>query len=436
MIDRRALTALRHIEYRRIFVASLIVQTGWWLSHISFQALMVELTDNDELQVSLLFFALFIPVLLVAPVGGLVADRLDRKMIMLWCYAGMFTGAVTMTALVATDTITPNLLLLVGLLLGFVFAVLGPALQATVANSVTAVDLPSAISLQATSINLTRVVGPLVAAPLVAAGLFEAAYAAYAVAAVVAMVLVSRVRLTPYRRDPDQLSPIARLAEGVHHARERQPAVPVLALTAVLTLLAVSHIGLLPSFVTEDLGQPEGRFSIVVAATGVGAIVGALSVGSLRSAPTMRRAGWLGALYAVTLTAFALTESFVIAVLIQALAGIFYFAAFTTLQTIIQRVVDDAKRGRVMSLFQISWAGLVPFGTLALGFTASRPGVGIRTTLVISTLIAGAVSAGVALVGGRWPAADAYETSEGSALGGPEPGVEVGDDVVDALEAN
>ena len=405
----RALRALDHVEYRKVFTAALVVQLGFWFSHIAFQGLMVELTDNDELQITLLFFALFIPILFVAPIGGLVADRLDRKAILLACYAALAAGSSVTAVLVTTDVITPALLLLMAFVVGVVFSFLSPAMHAVAANSVPAYDLPSAVSLTAIVVNVTRVAGPILAAPIVAAGVFAVGWVAYGVAALLAFLLMSGVRLTPYQPEADALGPVSRMRAGFAHARERRPAASALLLVAVLSLCLVSHIGLLPSFVEDDLGQSRGRFAYVVAASGVGAIIGAFVAGSLERAPTIRRGALFGIGYAASLLAFGLTSRFWLALLIQVVAGLFYFATFTTLQTIVQSVVDEDKRGRVMSLFQISWAGLVPFGALAMGIAAGPLGLGVRPTIVGAAVIALVYSISVAVRSKNWPGADAYQ---------------------------
>ncbi len=401
----RALRAFDHVEYRKVFTAALVVQLGFWMSHIAFQGLIVELTDNDELQVTLLFFALFIPILFVAPIGGLVADRLDRRTILLACYGTLSVSSGVTALLVVTDVINPGLLLLMAFVVGVVFSFLGPALNAVAANSVPAYDLASAISLTAVVVNVTRVAGPIIAAPIVAAGLFEVGWLAYSGAAAVALLLMSRVRLTPYQPESDSLGPLMRMRVGLAHARERRPAAPALLLVAVMSLCLVSHIGLLPSFVEDELGQPRGRFAYVVAASGVGAIVGSFLAGSLARAPTIARAARFGIGYAASLLVFGLTSQFWLAIVVQVVAGTFYFATMTTLQTIVQAVVDDDKRGRVMSLFQIAWAGLVPFGTLAMGIVADPLRAGVRATIVGAAVIALAYSAALAVRSRHWPAA-------------------------------
>ena len=122
-----------------------MAQLGFWFSHISFQDLMSQLTD-DELWVSMLFVVTFGPVLLIGPFGGMVVDRFDRKKVLLSCYGALIVTVTAQVAMVALDEVTPGRLLITSALIGTTMAVLGPAAGAITANVVPARDLPSAIS--------------------------------------------------------------------------------------------------------------------------------------------------------------------------------------------------------------------------------------------------------------------------------------------------
>ena len=165
-------------------------QLGFWFSHISFQDLMADLTE-DELWLSALFAATFAPVLIVGPFGGVLVDRLDRKRVLIGAYVAIAVVSAIQVTLVATDNITPVVLLITGAAMGTTLAVLGPAVGAITANTVPIIDLPSAVSLQAMSSNLSRVVGPAMAAPLVRKDLFEASWTIYIILASLALIVVS-----------------------------------------------------------------------------------------------------------------------------------------------------------------------------------------------------------------------------------------------------
>ena len=364
--------ALSHRPYRLLMGAFLVNQTGFWISHLSLQQLMVDLTGNDPMMVGVLFFALFIPAFLLAPIAGVVADRFDRKRIVLTSYAAIVTVSATLAGLTIAGVITPEMVLGLSLLMGIGFSFAGPANMAIAANSVPFDDLPSAVSLQSVANNGTRVFGPVLAAPLVASGALGVSFGIYSAAAAIGALLISRIHLPPFEPEVDDTGIFARMANGFEHARERHPSMPVLVIVAVLSIFGASHVALIPVFNEEVLGMRE-LFPWMMALTGVGALAGSLVTSyGIRS---LRAVGVQTVLYGLCIGAFATTKDWRIALATQMLSGFFFFWLMTNLQTVIQQAVDDSKRGRVMSLFQVCWAGLLPFGGLGLGVTASRIGV-------------------------------------------------------------
>ncbi|MDE0885581.1 MAG: MFS transporter [Myxococcota bacterium] len=379
-----AFRALAHRPFRLLFLSFLINQTGFWISHISLQGLMVELSDNDTRENGLLFFVLFLPAFLLAPLAGVAADRFDRKKIVLCCYGSVMLCSAALTTATATDWLTPDRLLAIAFALGISFALSGPASHAIAANAVSTSDLPSAVSLQSAANNLTRVMGPLLAAPLVASSRFEWSFALYFVAAAAAAGLTASMRITRFKLQEEAGGIFARMASGFNHARERKPALPALCTVAILSFFGVSHTVLIPAFADDVLGSPD-YFAWLAAATGVGAMVGALRAGRVGREPSMWRAGRGMFAYGLALLIFALNTHIVPAMIAQLVVGYFYFSVMTSLQTLVQMIVDESKRGRVMSLFQVAWAGLIPFGSLAMGFLAEP--LGSPLTIQIGALV-------------------------------------------------
>lgn len=391
--------ALEHRPFRLLFISFLINQTGFWISHISLQGLMVELSQNDTRQNGLLFFSLFLPAFAFAPLAGVAADRFDRKRIVLTCYVSVMACTAVLTALTASGAMTPARLLAVAAALGTTFAFSGPASMAIAANSVPDVDLPSAVSLQSAANNLTRVAGPLLAAPLVATARFDVSFGIYLVAATTAAALTAAMRIRHYAAEPEEGGILTRMASGLSHARERRPALPGLVTVAVLSFFGVSHTVLLPAFAADVLGD-KALFAWMVATTGLGAMAGALSVGRASRPPTLRRAALGVVAFGVALAAFGATDIIALALFAQLIVGYFYFAVMTGLQTLIQQIVDESKRGRVMSLFQVCWAGLVPFGSLLLGFMAGP--FGTANTLIATAGVCIGYGLLMATLAPRW----------------------------------
>ena len=381
----RVFRALAHREYRLLFLAFLINQLGFWISHLSLQGLTIAKSDNDPLHIGMIFFALFLPAFVLAPLAGVAADRFDRKRIVVSCYAAVVAIAATLSLLTHTDRVTTAWLLGLTFLLGTAFSFSGPANMAIVANAVPRADLSSAVSLQSAINNLTRVLGPMLAVPLVASGRFDIAFGLYAIAAATAGLLVARIRLSPWEPADEELGIFRRIASGFAHARERRPALPALRMVAVLSIFGASHVALLSVYANDRLGDLRW-FAWIVVAMGIGALAGALVTGTRHS--SMRGAAVRMGVYGALLAAFALTGRPWLAMATEVLIGYFYFAVMTELQTLLQELVDESLRGRVMSLFQVAWAGLIPFGSLGMGLAAAA--IGVTPTL----FLAGGVCAG------------------------------------------
>lgn len=376
--------ALRHGAFRLLFISFLINQTGFWISHISLQGMMVQLSDNDTFMNGLLFFVLFLPAFILAPISGVVADRFDRKKVMIMSYLVVAMACAVLAVATGGGWITAEGLLILAFAMGVSFTFAGPASMAIAANSVPPEDLPSAIAMQSVANNLTRVVGPLLAAPLVLTGQFQIAFLLYLFAGLTAAILTTRMRVAAYEPDPGDAGIFKRIAQGISHARSRYPALPALLTVAMLSSFGVSHMVLLPSFASESLGD-GGYFPWIAAATGLGAMVGALRSGRVGARVTMGRASLGVVAYGLALAAFSISQVIWPALLAQFVIGFFYFTVMTRLQMLVQKIVDENLRGRVMSLFQVCWAGTIPFGSLAMGYAASL--LGTPVTLLMSSVI-------------------------------------------------
>jgi MFS family permease len=391
--------ALSHKPFRLLFTAFIINQTGFWISHLSLQAQMTQLTNNDTRLIGLLFFFLFLPAFVFAPLAGVAADRFDRKIIVISCYTLIAVCCGVLSTLTAIGAMTPNRMLVVAFCMGLSFAFSGPASFAIAANTVPPKDLPSAVSLQSAANNLTRVLGPFIATPLVATGRFDISFASYLVAALIAASLTLLMKIERFVSSDDETGIWNRVYNGFTHAQERHPAVPALSLVATLSFFGVSHTVLFSAYATDILN--DGRyFTWLVCATGVGAVAGALRSGRDKNPGISTAAGQL-IVYGCALVVFALTDVLVIALLAQIVIGYCYFAVMTSLQTLIQQVVDESMRGRVMSLFQVCWAGLVPFGSLTMGYIA-KP-IGTSMTLLAAALACVGYGTTMLLLSRRWP---------------------------------
>jgi predicted MFS family arabinose efflux permease len=377
----------------------MVGQFGFWIAFIAFQVLMSRLTDANGRWLGLLFFVNFFPMLIFTPIAGVVADRIERRRILMRTFSLMALVMSALALLVLSGGASPLRLLPFAFAVGTIFAFNAPASQAIVAHSVPPLDLPSAISLQSSGAQLARVVGPTVAAPLLALWNEGAAFAAYAVSSVIVVFLLRRLELTPYEPEHDETGFIGRVRRGFDHARERPPSLAALSVLAMSSLFAAAYLALLPVLANDVYDRGPTGFATLAAVTGLGSMIGALTTAFRTSLPTLRSTALLVAAFGGAVAAFALVPSWNLALVAVVLVGGFYFSAMTTLNTLVQSLADENMRGRISSLFVIGWAGLVPIGGLWQG--AAGQAIGPRTTLAIAGCITAVYALFAAVMWGR-----------------------------------
>lgn len=357
---------------------------------------MSRLTDGDGSWQGVLFFVNFIPMLLFAPIAGVVADRVERRRILVFGHGTIATMAASLALLTLFGHATPAALLPFAFGIGLAFAFTVPTGQALVANAVPATDLSSAISLQSAAANFARVVGPTLAAPAIV--LFDegGAFTLYALASIVVTLKLRRLSLPQHRRDDQHRGFWSSLQDGVAHSRSRPPAITALVILAVSSLSAGAYLAFLPVVTKEVYGRDTTGFTILAAASGLGAMLGALTTGMRERPPTLRTVALLVSGFGTSLVMFARMQWWPAGLVMIAVVGAMAFAAMTSLNTLLQHLSDDSKRGRVMALFTIGWGGLVPLGGL---WQAALVGTrGVTTTLTVAGCITAAYPPVVLLV--------------------------------------
>ncbi len=359
---------------------------------------MARLTHSDGKWLGLLFFCNFIPMLVFTPFAGVIADRVERKRIQVICYSLLVVVLSVLGALTLSDNVTPTTLLPFAFMIGTIFSFNAPAGQAIVANSVSSEDLPSAISLQSAGQNLSRVIGPTIAAPLLTLSNEGMAFVIYAATSALVAFLLRRVKLSGYDREDSPGSFWQRLRGGFDHARERPPALAALSVLCMSSLFAAGYLALLPVLSDQVFDRPRG-FTTLAAVTGFGSMIGALTTGFREKQPTFSSAALLVAGFGASLVLLGRMTSWTGAMGVMVIVGAFYFSGMTSLNTLIQSLADENKRGRIMSLFVIGWAGLVPIAGLWQGAVAQT--YGVRTTITIAGSVTAAYSLLALALAGR-----------------------------------
>jgi MFS family permease len=372
-----ARSALRQRTFRTVFLGAFASNVGTWMQNVVLGAYAYTLTHSSVF-VGVILFSQLGPILFFGMLGGLLADRLDRK----WLLIGLSLEQLVFSLVLALVVRSPHpslvLVTCVVLLIGIGNAMFAPAYSAILPGMVGRDDLAGAISLNAAQMNASRVIGPAlggVAFLLVGPSWVFVANAATYLFVVAALSMVSLPATTAA---PRHASHWRELMAGIDTARADRVIRRCLVTVFVFSLLALAFIGQMPVVAAHNLGiNPRSTgYGILYACFGTGALLGALSIGTVfsqASKPLIVRVGLLG--YAAFLAVFALLRMPALAYPVVAIVGAFYFAFVTALNTTLQAQLADAVRGRVMALWMMGFGGTVGLGNLVVGPVVAAVGI-------------------------------------------------------------
>ncbi len=366
--------ALRHRNYRLFFFGQLVSLVGTWMQSVAQAWLAYRLTGSAAL-LGVVAFSGQIPAFLFASWGGVVADRWPRRRILLATQVASMLLAGTLAGLTLANRVEVPHLLVIAALLGVVNAFDIPARQAFVVEMVGREDLINAIALNSSIFNGARVVGPALAGVLVArlgeGWCFLLNATSYL--AVLAGLLAIDVPAAAGPRPAG--STLARIVEGFRYAAAARPVRELLLLLGVVSLTAMPFSVLMPIFADRILGGGAASLGLLMGASGVGALAGALVLASRRGIAGLGRFVALSAAgFGVCLVLFALSRRLWLSVALQVPVGFFMISQMASSNTLIQSLVPDRVRGRVMALYTMMFMGMAPFGALLAGAAAERWG--------------------------------------------------------------
>lgn len=389
---RLLLRALQHRNYRLFFFGQTLSLIGTWMQQIAMSWLVYRLTGSATL-LGVVGFATQIPTFLLAPIAGVLADRWNKHRLMLGAQALAMLQAVVLTVLVLGGMVQVWHIVVLSLFIGMVNAFDIPARQSFLIEMIERrEDLGNAIALNSSMMNGTRLIGPSIAGVLIAVAGEGICFLLNAVSylAVIAALLAMRVK--PKAAPAGGASILHELREGISYAYHFSPIRSILMLIALVSLVGIPYTVLLPVFAREILHGEAHTYGFLMAAAGTGAFASALLLASRRSVLGLGKVIPLAAaVFGVALSVFAFSRSLWLSLLLLFTTGLGMMAQIASSNTILQTIVDDDKRGRVMSLFTMSFMGMTPFGSLLAGALADR--IGVTYTLLIGGLIcaAGAV---------------------------------------------
>jgi MFS family permease len=387
--------ALRHRNFQLFFSGQLISLIGTWMQTVAQSWLVYRLTGSG-LQLGAVGFASQIPVFLIAPIGGIVADRNNRQRVVITTQVASMLLAFVLAALTLTHLVHVWHIFVLAALLGVVNAFDIPGRQSFLVDMVGKDDLMNAIALNSSMFNGARVIGPAVAGVLVARLGEGWCFFANGVSYIAVIIGLVMMNVHAPARVSSNTSPFEHIVEGFRYVSRTAPIRALLLLLGLVSMVGMPYVVLMPLFADKILrGGGQGfasligshdlgavRLGILMGATGVGALLGALTL-ALRSG-TKGLSRWVTvccAGFGVSLIFFSLSRWFWLSVLLLLPVGYFIMLQMASSNTLIQVMVPDALRGRAMAVYSMMFMGMAPVGALLGGALSDRLGAPLTVAL-------------------------------------------------------
>jgi MFS family permease len=374
---RHVVRALRHRNYQLFFVGQGISLMGTWMQAMASGWLVRFLVVSPFYQ-GLVGFCAQIPAFMFSPLAGVLADHMDRRRLVIATQALAMVQALVLAALALTGTITIWYIVAMSLVLGVVNAFDVPIRQSFVVEMVPdKSDISNAIALNSSLFNSARLVGPAVAGAIIAtfgekligAGV---CFALNGLSYIAVIFSLRAMKLNRSNRAAPQISLLANVKAGLDYAMGFAPLKAILQQVATMSLVGMSYAVLMPTWAKDILHGGARTQGFLLSSAGCGALVGAIYLASRRSVRGLGRLMAIAAfLFGSALIGFSFSRILPLSMVLLGLAGFGAMISMASSNSLIQTLVDDKMRGRVMSLYTLCFMGTVPFGSLLAGAVAS-----------------------------------------------------------------
>ncbi len=380
---RRTFRALRFRNYRLFFGGQLISLIGTWMQQIAVTWLVYRLT-NSAFLLGTVGFAAQMPLFIISPFAGVLADRLNRHRILVATQTLAMVQATVLAVLTLTGHIQIIHIILLSIFLGLVNAFDVPTRQSFVLEMIeNKEDLGNAIALNSSMFNGARLLGPSIAGIVIAAIGEGLCFLLNALSFVAVIIALLAMRIAPRERKVESRGVLEGFKEGFKYAFGFAPIKYILLLLALVSVMGMPYAVLMPIFARDILHGGPRTLGFLMGATGMGALTGAMFLASRKSVAGLSR--WIPAaasIFGAGLIAFSFSRSLWLSMGLLYVVGFGMMVQMASSNSILQTISDDDKRGRVMSFYAMSFMGMAPFGSLLAGSFASV--IGAPTTLMIS----------------------------------------------------
>jgi MFS family permease len=382
----RLTRALRHRNYRLFFSGQSVSLVGTWITRVATSWLVYRLTGS-ELLLGVVGFCGQIPTMLLAPFAGVLVDRWDRHRLLVLTQVCSMLQSFTLAVLTLRGDVTVPWLLGLQIVQGVINAFDTPARQAFVVEMVEdRADMANAIALNSSMVNGSRIIGPSIGGALIAAVGEGWCFMADAISYIFVIASLMMMRLSASKTVRVEARMLEELRVGYRYVRESLPIRTALIVLAIVSTTAMPYTVLMPAFAAEVLHGGPNTLGLLMTASGVGALAGGLYLASRTSVVGLGRvAAWATLLFGAGLVGFAFATSLWTALILLPLVGAGFMVQMAATNTVLQTLVTDDLRGRVMAFYTMAFFGTAPLGSLLAGVAAER--IGARWTIAGGGLI-------------------------------------------------
>ncbi len=388
-------SALRHRNFRLFYTGQSLSVLGLWMHGIAQGWLVLELT-NSAFYVGVVNALTKVPIMLLSFYAGVVADRMEKRKLIIICQAAAMALAFALAWLAFEGTVQVWHVMVLTTLVGMSFAFEIPARQAFIIDLVGKEDLTNAVALNSSSFNAARIVGPALAGILITSFGVAICFLINAASFGFSLLALAMLRLAPKERRTTDESAWMEMKDGLSFVRKDKTIFPLITLISTLALFAFPFEVLLPVFARDVMGQGAREYGWLVSAAGVGALVGALGLATVAARVSRGRLVLTSAVvFGASIVALSFTRSVWVAVVVLVAAGFSMILTTSNTNTLLQTIAPDNYRGRVMSTYTWAFLGVGPIGSLLSGWIAEHFGVpaalavgGCMVVLVTGVLMA------------------------------------------------
>jgi MFS family permease len=386
LATKKVFSSLHSRNYRNYFVGQGISLIGTWMQNIALSWLVYRITGSVFL-LGLIGFTSQIPTFFLSPFTGVITDRYDKLKILTLTQVSYMILALIMTVLVLLNLIQVWHIIVLSIASGVITSLDSPARQSLVINLVDdPADLGNAIALNSAIFNGARLIGPAIAGLTIAAVGEGICFLLNTLSFIAVLVAISRIKITFNHRESGREDFKKSFSEGFHYTFSSVPIRTLIIILAVLSTIGMPFLVLLPAYAKEILGGGSDTLGYLMSGLGAGALTGALYMASRKSVLGLTK------IIATHLTIMGLAVGLVglssyfwVSMVIFFFGGLSMIMSLSSINTMLQTLSEDDKRGRVMSFYAMALMGTAPIGNLIAGSVAS--GIGIRYTLLLCGVI-------------------------------------------------